>query len=78
MIADSGFNPYSTVVITRRELLEKAKTFYVAFLAQDAGSEELRYEMALAHLRLHNFKTGTWTAVAFPEPVYSVFPGGTP
>ena len=33
---------------------------------------------ALAHLRVHNFKTGTWTAVAFPEPVYSVFPGGTP
>ena len=33
---------------------------------------------ALAHLRLHNFKTGTWTAIAFPEPVYSVFPGGTP
>ena len=33
---------------------------------------------ALAHLRVHNFKTGTWTAIAFPEPVYSVFPGGTP
>ena len=33
---------------------------------------------ALAHLRIHNFKTGTWTAIAFPEPVYSVFPGGTP
>src|ERR1017187_9976369 len=33
---------------------------------------------ALAHLRVHNFKTGTWTATAFPEPVYSVFPGGTP
>lgn len=33
---------------------------------------------ALNHLRVHNFKTGTWTEVAFPEPVYSVFPGGTP
>ena len=33
---------------------------------------------ALAHLRVHNFKTGTWTAIAFPGPVYSVFPGGTP
>src|ERR1022692_4411238 len=33
---------------------------------------------ALAHLRVHNFKTGTWTAIAFPEPVYSVIPGGTP
>jgi tetratricopeptide (TPR) repeat protein len=36
----------------RRQLLEKAKTFYVAFLEQDAGSEELRHEMARAHLRL--------------------------
>jgi oligopeptidase B len=33
---------------------------------------------ALTHLRVHNFKTGTWTNIAFPEPVYSVFPGGTP
>jgi oligopeptidase B len=33
---------------------------------------------ALAHLRVYNFKTGTWTAIGFPEPVYSVFPGGTP
>jgi oligopeptidase B len=33
---------------------------------------------ALTHLRVHDFKTGTWTAIAFPEPVYSVFPGGTP
>ena len=33
---------------------------------------------ALDHLRVHNFKTGAWTAVAYPEPVYTVFPGGTP
>jgi len=33
---------------------------------------------ALDHLRIHNFKTGAWTEVAYPEPVYSVFPGGTP
>jgi oligopeptidase B len=33
---------------------------------------------ALSHLRVHNFKTGTWTPITFPEPVYSVFPGGTP
>ena len=33
---------------------------------------------ALNRLRVHDFKTGTWTAIAFPEPVYSVFPGGTP
>ena len=30
---------------------------------------------ALDHLRIHNFKTGRWTAIAFPEPVYSVVPG---
>ncbi|HVP45270.1 MAG TPA: S9 family peptidase [Bryobacteraceae bacterium] len=33
---------------------------------------------ALNHLRFHNFRTGEWTAMAFPEPVYSVFPGETP
>ena len=36
----------------RRELLEKAKVFYVDFLKQDAGDETLRHEMALAHLRV--------------------------
>src|SRR6185295_11329894 len=36
----------------RRELLEKAKVFYVDFLKQDARDETLRNEMALAHLRL--------------------------
>jgi tetratricopeptide (TPR) repeat protein len=36
----------------RRQLLEKAKTFYADFLKQDATSEALQHEMALAHLRL--------------------------
>jgi len=36
----------------RRELLEKAKVFYVDFLKQDARDETLRHEMALAHLRV--------------------------
>jgi oligopeptidase B len=29
-------------------------------------------------LRVHDFKTGAWKAIAFPEPVYSAFPGETP
>jgi oligopeptidase B len=33
---------------------------------------------ALNRLRVHNFKTGAWTAIEFPEPVYSAFPAGTP
>ena len=33
---------------------------------------------AVNHLRIHNFRTGEWKAMAFPEPVYSVFPGETP
>ena len=36
----------------RRELLEKAKVFYVDFLKQDARDESLRREMAMAHLRV--------------------------
>ena len=33
---------------------------------------------ALDHLRIHDFKTGAWKEIEYPEPVYSVFPGGTP
>jgi oligopeptidase B len=33
---------------------------------------------ALNSLRVHNFETGTWTAIAFSEPVYSAFPAETP
>ena len=33
---------------------------------------------ALNRLRVHNFKTGAWNDIAFPEPVYSAFPAGTP
>ncbi len=32
---------------------------------------------ALNRLRLHNFQTGAWTAIEFPEPVYSANPGET-
>jgi oligopeptidase B len=33
---------------------------------------------ALDHLRIHDFKTGAWKEIKYPEPVYSVFPGGVP
>jgi oligopeptidase B len=33
---------------------------------------------ALNRLRVYNFKAGQWTAIAFPEPVYSASPGDTP
>ena len=33
---------------------------------------------ALYRLRMHDFKTGKWNTIAFPEPVYTAFPGGTP
>lgn len=33
---------------------------------------------ALNRIRIHNFKTGAWETIEFPEPVYSAFPGGTP
>ncbi|MBV9296431.1 MAG: S9 family peptidase, partial [Acidobacteriaceae bacterium] len=32
---------------------------------------------AVTRLRVHNFETGSWTAISFPEPVYSAFPGET-
>ena len=33
---------------------------------------------ALNRIRVLNFNSGKWTSIAFPEPVYSVFAGGTP
>ena len=33
---------------------------------------------ALGRLRIFDFKSGKWSSIAFPEPVYSVFPGETP
>jgi oligopeptidase B len=33
---------------------------------------------ALDHLRIYDFKTAAWKEIEYPEPVYSVFPGGTP
>jgi len=33
---------------------------------------------ALNHLRIHDFASGDWKAIEYPEPVYSVFPAGTP
>jgi oligopeptidase B len=33
---------------------------------------------ALDHLRVHDFKTGAWKEIPYPESVYSVSPGGTP
>jgi oligopeptidase B len=33
---------------------------------------------ALTNIRIYNFQTSQWSSIAFPEPIYSVFPGGTP
>jgi oligopeptidase B len=33
---------------------------------------------ALDHLRVYDFKKAAWKEIAYPEPVYSAFPGGTP
>ena len=33
---------------------------------------------ALNRMRVLDFKSGNWTTIQFPEPVYSAFPGNTP
>jgi oligopeptidase B len=33
---------------------------------------------AINHLRVHEFASGTWKDVSFPEPIYSAFPASTP
>jgi len=57
-LSSAGLDPTSAGADTpqmtefRRQLLEKAKSFYDQFLKQDANNEALRREMAAAHLRL--------------------------
>jgi oligopeptidase B len=60
------FIPYENGV--RIEDIDLFKDFAVSF-------EKTR---ALNRLRFYNFKTGTWTSIAFPEPVFSAVPAGTP
>ena len=61
-----------TVFIPQRDdvLIEDIDVFKTFFVAVEKSQ-------ALTRLRLHDFQTGSWTSVQFPEPVYSVFPGGT-
>jgi oligopeptidase B len=33
---------------------------------------------ALARIRIFDFKSGKWSSIRFPEPVYAAFPGDTP
>jgi oligopeptidase B len=33
---------------------------------------------ALNRMRIYDFRSGKWSAISFPEPVYAAFPGGTP
>ena len=57
-LSSAGLDPASggadapQIIELRRELLEKARVFYVEFLKQDARDETLRHEMALGHLRV--------------------------
>ncbi len=37
----------------------------------------LEKAQAVNRIRLYSFAAKTWASIAFPEPVYSVFPGGT-
>jgi oligopeptidase B len=38
----------------------------------------VEHAKALTNVRIYNFQTQQWAVIPFPEPIYSVFPGGTP
>ena len=59
------FLPHSANVLV--EDIDVFKTFLVSQEKTDA----------IMRVRLYDFASGQWTAIQFPEPVYSVFPGGT-
>ncbi len=50
-------------------LLEALEMFRDYLVAVDKAE-------AVNHLRIHNFSTGEWRNLSFPEPVYAAFPAG--
>jgi oligopeptidase B len=46
-------------------------------LFKDYGVVLEKYQ-ALNRMRIHDFRSGKWSTVQFPEPVYSAFPNGNP
>jgi oligopeptidase B len=60
------FLPHRPEVLIEQLLLFKG--FAVAFEKSEA----------VDRLRVLNFKTGQWTSISFPEPVYAVFPARNP
>mgnify|MGYP001006551909 CR=1 FL=1 len=60
------FIPHQTDVLV--EGIELFKNYAVAVEKHEA----------LSRLRVHDFKTGEWRTIAFPEPVYSAYPSGNP
>lgn len=61
-----------TVFIPQREdvLIEDIDVF-------EHFAVSIEQSQALGHLRVYNFETASWVNIPFPEPVYSVSPGGT-
>jgi oligopeptidase B len=52
-------------------LLSEVETFKDFLVVQEK-------QAGINHLRVHDFETGAWKEIAFPEPVYSAFGAGTP
>jgi oligopeptidase B len=68
---DPGAKNWTVLIPHREDVLIEDIDLFKNFAVAVEKSQ------ALTRLRLQNFQTGAWTSVEFPEPVYSVFPGGT-
>ncbi len=71
-VADPARKNWKTFVPQRDDVLVQDIDLFRDFAVLLEKSE------GLSHLRVYKFGPKTWTDIAFPEPVYSAFPGGTP
>ncbi len=71
-VADPARKNWKTFVPQRDDVLVQDIELFRDFAVLLEKSE------GLSHLRVYKFGPKTWTEIAFPEPVYSAFPGGTP
>jgi oligopeptidase B len=71
-VSDPSPEKWTSILEHRKDVLLSGVELFRDFLVVTEKSEGLN------RIRVYGFANKQWRDIAFPEPVYSVFPGGTP
>jgi oligopeptidase B len=71
-MADPSEKNWKELIAHRPEVLLEGVDLFRDYLVTSEKAE------ALTHLKVHDFKSGKWTEVDFPEALYDAAAGGTP